>query len=116
MNAQVADLGVHRCGRAGWALAGGSVATVVGPVGDRELAEDHVAAVRVFGCTGRLPWRRSTGPPSPSPLVDDLAGELDRHHLRHATRGICCGDWIATPRPTRPARRRFLGRRIAASG
>ena len=68
------------------------------------------------------------GPAAALPLVEELAGELERHHLWHATRGDLLqpvGSW--PPKPARPTRwhvdlapsaaeRRFLGRRIAASG
>ena len=44
------------------------------------------------------------GPAVGLPLVEELADELGRHHLWHATRVICCGGWTVEPKPARPTR------------
>jgi len=67
------------------------------------------------------------GPAVALPLVEELAEELGRHHLWHATRGDLlrrldrgaeARSAYAVARDLAPsaAERRFLGRRIAASG
>jgi RNA polymerase sigma-70 factor, ECF subfamily len=67
------------------------------------------------------------GPEAALPLVEELAGELERHHLLHATRGDLLSRLdrsaearsayaMAVERAPSAAERRFLGRRIAALG
>ena len=67
------------------------------------------------------------GPAAALPLVEELAGELERHHLLHATRGDLLSRLdraaearsayaMAVERAPSAAERRFLGRRIAALG
>jgi RNA polymerase sigma-70 factor, ECF subfamily len=67
------------------------------------------------------------GPAAALPLVEELAGELDRHHLWHATRGDLLRRLgrgpearsaysVALGLAPSAAERRFLGRRIAESG
>jgi len=67
------------------------------------------------------------GPAAALPLVDEVAGELERHHLLHATRGDLLSRLdrsaearsayaMAVERAPSAAERRFLGRRIAALG